>query len=138
MDETPEELVDEAAKQLEALLPLVGEIYSLEDAAADCGLADLWPGDLGQGETVRVLLRGALARGDKPLVDLVNTIVRFGSRRLRREGRRTDSGAFGLLEVDLRMIGNRRFGAELHSDALTTENWGQYEFGPESLDGGEL
>src|SRR5882672_9846720 len=42
MDEKPEELVDEAAERLEALLPLVGGIYSLEDAAADCGLAELW------------------------------------------------------------------------------------------------
>src|SRR6266850_6313913 len=138
MDEKPEELVDEAAERLEALLPLVGGIYSLEDAAADCGLAELWPGDLGPRETVRVLLRGALARGAKPLVDLVNTIVRFGSRRLRGEGRQTESGALGLVEVDLRMIGNRRFGAELRSEALTMENWGQYQFGPEVLDGAEL
>jgi len=138
MDETPEELVDQMAEQLEALLPVVGGVYSLEDAAADCGLADLWPGGLGQRETVRVLLHGALARGGKVLVDVVSVITRFGCRRLRREGRRTDSGALGLVEVLLRMIGNRRFGGELRSEALTMENWGQHEFGPGVLEGGEL
>jgi len=49
MDETPEELVDEAAKQLEALLPLVGEIYSLRTRRRTAP-RDLWPGDLGRGD----------------------------------------------------------------------------------------
>src|SRR3989442_4403768 len=39
---------------------------SLPGGPRDCGLSYPWPGDLGQRETGRVLLRGALARGCKP------------------------------------------------------------------------
>jgi hypothetical protein len=73
-------------------LPVAGGVYSFEDAAADCGLADLWPGDLGQRETAQVLLHGALARGGEALVDAVSVITRFGCRRLHRGGRPTDAG----------------------------------------------
>jgi hypothetical protein len=114
-------------------------VYSLQDAASDCGLADIWPNDLEEPETLRLLLRATLTRGGKALVDLVSVIVRFGCRRLRREGRRPNSeGALGLVEVLLRMIGNRRFGEELRSDAVTMENWGQFELGPGVLDASEL
>src|SRR2546428_53609 len=75
------------AKCLQAFLPVAGGMYSLEDAASDCGLADLWPGD-GQRETVRVLLRGALARGGDVLFDVFRLDPRAD---LRREGEQLDA-----------------------------------------------
>src|SRR5256885_7287768 len=86
---TPGYLVDDIANQLATLLPKEDGIYSLADAAGDCGLGDLWPtaSQVDQEKAVRAIVGAAYNRGAHVFVGVVSAIIRFGSRRLRRAGR---------------------------------------------------